>query len=111
MTDTPWETAIAAMNQRIDTAVELEQNMAGCRLTTPEILNGLAQNCDWLLRRCLQDLELVDEDDDEDDTDALQLSAASTRKLVPCLATMAKGLREFSEFLTGLDAFRAENAA
>lgn len=107
MTDAPWETAIAAMKERVETAVELEQTMAACRTMTPELLKGLALNCDWLLRRCFADLELADEDED----DALHLSAANTKKLVPCLATTAKALREFAELLAGLDAFRAENAA
>ena len=115
MTDQPHP-AFDDMNQRIETAVELEQTMAACRTLTPALLNGLADNCDWLLRRCFFDLEFADEENDDDDDEfggdyALQLSPASTRKLLPYLATTAKGLRDFAELLSGLEAFRAENAA
>lgn len=96
----------AELNQRVDAGVELAQGQAAAITLSPFILNGLAQNVDWLLRQAVHDLEFASGDDD--DEDGLKISVGLTRKMVLNFAVAAKGLREFAELLQGLEAFRQE---
>lgn len=99
----------AGVKDNVDAAVEATKATTSAVVITPIILNGLAQNAEWLLRMCHHDLEFVLDENDEDE-EGLTLSAKDTRALAPHLALMAKSVREFAELLEGLETFRAGNA-